>query len=553
MTGRRGVRLGMTGMALALVAGGPVAAEAPVSGRVTTPVHATNDRTETPAHSYTSPSVVVDPDDPLKVYAATVEVRTQRCVFLKSADGGRTWAKSNASPSPDSFPFCTHTSFAVPMGSLAMGREGTLYWAHHAWDIQDGGRDTANRSIFLARSDDEGETWQSTPVRNVRGRQGNDIERNIPVDIVVDTRSGPADVVYVSWNMGRPQPTSPAQPGQPMIAVSSDGGRSFSDPVNVAASFLDDPDNLTGDMPDAARKRENFGGTSPNLALDAAGNLHVSWVRSTSNITPTPPASMYLSRSTDRGRTFTVTEIAPGTPTSLGFTGPVLEWSAAGGADGTLHVMWEGKEPRVQGDRDVLYKRSTDAGRTWSELTTVNDDDPTQLYAQFHPTMSVAPNGRLDAVWWDMRDNAGRPVVDVYYARSDDAGLTWSKNVRVSDRSIDRSFGIWKPGTGGDARQPPGIASSDRLVHLVWDDTRNGDAITETQDLYASAIQYEAIPGDGLPRSVAYVLAAVLGVGVVGLVLLTSALVTGRRRAVPPRPAAVGDGRERVGEGTRRP
>ena len=541
-------RAGAAAAAFLLVAlGGGVAGSAE-TGRLTAPVLATDDKDEVPVHTYTSPSLVVDPDDPLKVYAATVEIRTQRCAFLRSADGGRTWVKAKASPSPPSFPFCTHTSFAVPMGLLAMGRDKTLYYAHHAWDIQDGGRETANRSLFLARSDDEGETWESAPVRNVRGRQGNEIERNIPVDMVVDTRTGDADVVYVSWNLGRPQPASPSQPSLPMMAVSTDGGRSFGEPVNVAGAFYDDPRNLAGEMPETARKKENFGGSSPNLALDGNGNLFVSWVRSTSNITPSPVPMLYLSKSTDGGRTFTVSDLTPGKADSLGFTGPMLDWSRAGGDNGSLHVVWEGKEPRVQGDRDVLHRRSTDGGATWSEIKAVNDDDPAQLYAQFHPMLSVAPNGRLDVAWWDMRDNGGRAVVDVYHSSSDDAGVTWSKNERVTDRSIDRTFGIWKPGTGGDARQPPGVASSDRVAHLVWDDTRNGNPTTETQDLYAAAVQYRALAGGGVPSTAAYLLAALVGVSAVGLLLLVGAGVMRSRSTPPPRQAAE-PGRETAGVG----
>ena len=64
---------------LALWAAGATAAEP----RLTQPVNATNAQDEAPGHSYTSPGVVVDRDDPKKVYAGSVDVRSQRCVLLR--------------------------------------------------------------------------------------------------------------------------------------------------------------------------------------------------------------------------------------------------------------------------------------------------------------------------------------------------------------------------------------------------------------------------------------------------------------------------------------
>jgi hypothetical protein len=84
----------------------------------------------------------------------------------------------------------------------------------------------------------------------------------------------------------------------------------------------------------------------------------------------------------------------------------------------------------------------------------------------------VAPNGRLDAIWWDFRNDPGLFANDVYYSWSTDNGATWSPNERVTDRLIRRRLGVWS--NGFDQRQPPGVASSDALAVFVWDDTRDG-------------------------------------------------------------------------------
>ena len=275
----------------------------------------------------------------------------------------------------------------------------------------------------------------------------------------------------------------------------------------------------------------------------------MSWTRSTANITPTaPPTALYLSRSTDQGKTFAVSEIHPPDADQFGPTGTRLQWSPEGGPTGSLHAVWEGKTVGTQGDRDVLYRRSTDEGRTWSDVRVLNDDDPAQLYGQFQPNLSIAPDGRVDVVWWDMRDSNGRFVNDVYATYSNDSGATWSKNVRITDRSIDRTIGMWRPGTGGDVRQPPGIGSAEAVTYFVWDDTRHGTLQTETQDLYAAAAQFKALPGSGLPSTAGYLLAIVLGVGAVGLVLLVGSLMLrGRRSGSLPAEAQSGKAPAQVG------
>jgi hypothetical protein len=526
---------------LALSATGATAAEP----RITQPVNATNAQDEAPGHSYTSPGIVVDPDDARKVYAGSVDVRSQRCVLLRSADGGRTWTKGKEPPSPAAFPFCTHDSGLIPMSFVAMGRDHALYFLHTAWDTQDGGR-SENRSVFLARSTDEGDTWVHTPVNINRGKTGNDIEKNLPLGLAVDSR-GSQDVVYATYRASWPNPAAPAatRPGQAFVATSTDGGKSFGPPVNISDTYFSDPANLPSSVADAQRKKENFG-SSPGIGigLDDKGTVFLPWSRTTANITPTSPASpYYVAVSTDQGKTFTMTEALPADEDQLSPSGPTLLWGPGGGPGGTLHFVWEGKPKLTQGDRDILYRRSTDGAKTWSETKVINDDDPRQLYSQHQPGISVAPNGRVDVAWWDQRDGNGRYVTDVYASRSTDFGVTWSKNDRITDLSINRLIGMWTPGTGGDVRQPPGIGSADALTFYVWDDTRNGNKQTETQDLYASTAQFESLKAGGIPRGAGYALGAVAGVAVVGLLLFGVSLAT-RRRTGPPPPSLTQSGRE---------
>lgn len=81
----------------------------------------------------------------------------------------------------------------------------------------------------------------------------------------------------------------------------------------------------------------------------------------------------------------------------------------------------------------VMFVRSTDGGQTFSAPRQVNDDP-------FHPnkwhwfgTFSVAPDGRLDAVWLDTRNAANNTDSQLFYSYSRDGGNNWSPNVAVSE------------------------------------------------------------------------------------------------------------------------
>ena len=82
-----------------------------------------------------------------------------------------------------------------------------------------------------------------------------------------------------------------------------------------------------------------------------------------------------------------------------------------------------------------MFVRSTDGGLTFSAPHRINDDGLTNKWHWFG-TFSVAPNGRLDAVWYDSRNAANNTDSQLFYSWSTDAGVTWSPNVAVSDALI---------------------------------------------------------------------------------------------------------------------
>jgi hypothetical protein len=500
--------------------------------RVTASVRATGEDLA-PTRTYGSPYLAVDPEDPDVIVAATPEMRTRTCRFMRSLDAGRTWKILDAFPSPQSYPFCFNTSGTSTQTPIQFGRDHAVYYALNGWDSQDIGVGSdhpgtyANFSVLMARSTNLGDSWEPVVVRNARGKTGaGQAENNRPVTgLAVDRRSATQDIVYVGWNQSYPQAT-PAVPSHPVISTSLDGGRTFGDPVQVVGDYW----RSVANKPDP----EKWGGGSPSLAVADDGTLYaVFYASATGQPTGAQINSILIAKSTDRGKSFIVSEVAP--PSGFYQATPGIAWSGQDGPEGTLHITYEDKLAKPDlGDRDVFTRRSIDGGMTWSDAKQLNDDAAIATeggHTQTNPAISVAPNGRVDAVWWDFRNDIGLFTNDVYYSYSLDNGVTWSKNFRVNDRSIDRRIGVWS--NGYDMRQPVGVASTSKLTVFAWDDTRNADAVTQSQDVYTGIVQHAAL-GSGGSDSLRFALAGLAGLAAVGLALLAITVVAGRRSPSTP-------------------
>src|SRR5436305_2674280 len=105
----------------------------------------------------------------------------------------------------------------------------------------------------------------------------------------------------------------------------------------------------------------------------------------------------------------------------------------SGGSTNNNIYMLASVVPPGRSTTDVMFVRSTDGGLTFSAPRRINDDPVNPSKWHWFGTLSVAPNGRLHAVWYDTRNAANNTDSQLFYSWSTDGGVTWAANVAVSN------------------------------------------------------------------------------------------------------------------------
>src|SRR5438034_7975472 len=105
----------------------------------------------------------------------------------------------------------------------------------------------------------------------------------------------------------------------------------------------------------------------------------------------------------------------------------------SGGSTNNNIYMLASVVPPGRSTTDVMFVRSTDGGLTFSTPRRINDDPVNPSKWHWFGTLSVAPNGRIDSVWYDTRNAANNTDSQLFYSWSTDGGVTWAPNVAVSN------------------------------------------------------------------------------------------------------------------------
>lgn len=146
--------------------------------------------------------------------------------------------------------------------------------------------------------------------------------------------------------------------------------------------------------------------------------------------------------------------------------------------DGSLLLFAEGRpsgsDPGAAGDIDIVYRRSTDSGQTWSPLSVLHQANN---FDYSDPRVVVDHvNGSVHLQYVQWPTGCGQTCVPsglgdnssvIFHQSSNNNGVTWSGPVNINAQVKDPSWGSLNPG--------PGLG-----IQLKWQDsdpTRNGRLI----------------------------------------------------------------------------
>jgi hypothetical protein len=118
-----------------------------------------------------------------------------------------------------------------------------------------------------------------------------------------------------------------------------------------------------------------------------------------------------------------------------------LQYDSSGGPNnGSLYMLYTQAPNPTSADTDIVLRRSSDNGLTFSSQVRVNSD--TGSNSQFLGRLAVDQvTGNLASVWYDARNSPGNNTVELWGSVSIDGGSSWAPNFKISDAIFDGKFG----------------------------------------------------------------------------------------------------------------
>jgi hypothetical protein len=415
-----------------------------------------------------SPEVVADPTDSrFVVIANRLDAPDFSCALQVSGDGGDAWL--TATPVPH-LPSGVEKCYAP---EVAFDRTGLLYYLFVG--LHGGGN--LPLGVYLSTSRDHGRTF--SPPRLVLGPD------NFAVRMSIDRTEGPSGRIQLLWlHAGAPPLLGGLPPGvNPiLIAHSDDGGRSFSEPVQVS---------------DPARQLV----VGPALILGANHSVYVAYFDLEGDNRDYEGLegpvwdghwTVVVTKSTDGGAHFGPSVVVddgvvPSERVMLIFTMPPPSLATSGKR---ICAAWTDAR---YGDPDVLARCSSDAGRQWQVVSRVNDDPLGDGHSQYLPALAFAPDGRLDAVFFDRRNDPINANNNVTYTYSTDLGRHWARNIELAHEVSPAIIGPQYAGPAAAGQHELGsrlgILSESHMVLVAWPDTRNSLDSATAEDLFVDQVR----------------------------------------------------------------
>ena len=114
---------------------------------------------------------------------------------------------------------------------------------------------------------------------------------------------------------------------------------------------------------------------------------------------------------------------------------------------------------------DIFYTESNDGGVTWlNPPLRVNDDTGTN--DQTHCWIDIKPNGTVDVVWYDKRNDPMDRNPEVFFAAMPPGAGTFTANLPVSN------LPILAPAAGFWIGDYIGVVVDEQFGHIAWADNR---------------------------------------------------------------------------------
>jgi hypothetical protein len=302
--------------------------------------------------------------------------------------------------------------------------------------------------------------------------------------------------VYVTWHDQRE-----GAPARVWLAVSTDGGRRFRKPfrmpaapgdqlhpsvaadgaqVVVAWQEFDSPGNddagrielahfTPGGRPLGAPVRvdDNPGSGKwlPAVAL-SAGTPVVAWIDERDHGPDGEPLEhVYAARQSAGGGFGPSVRVDAGAPVALALHDD-NKWAPAIATSGDrVFVAWADFRNY---NWEIFGARSDDGGRTWNPNVRIDDYLAGERLNE-RPAIAFGANGTVHAAWTDLR--AVEPDTNIFYARSDNLGATFSQARRLDDAATG-----FDPNRDTPSNQwHPGLAAVGNDLFVAWQDNRLGN------------------------------------------------------------------------------
>jgi len=383
------------------------------------------------------PSIAINPNNPDIMVIGwrqfdNISSDFRQAGYAYTTDGGHNWT----------FPRVIEPGVFRSDPVLGFDENGKFYYNSLTADQYN------NFLCKVFRSTNGGQTWD-----NGVNAKGGDKQW-----MIIDGTGGMGNGnIYAYWTAYY----SSCYPGQ--FTRSTDGGDSYENCVTVDGN------------PQWGTLAVGLNGDLYAAGVDGGGNFVFS--KSINAKDPTQPVTWLFTTYVDLGGYM---QNASG-PNPQGLKGQV--WIASdtsnGANRGNIYMLCSVKPQSSADPCDVMFVKSTDGGETWNDPVRINDDPVNSFSWQWFGTMSVAPNGRIDVVWLDTRDNPGTYLSSLYYSYSLDGGETWTVNQRISDE--------FNPHAGWPQQQKMGdyfhMISLTNGAYLAWSNTLNSE-----QDVYFTKI-----------------------------------------------------------------